>query len=243
MPAVKRKIPKRYGIKDPKRMSKWRKKLVGRQHGRKARGKKPLAEPLTMSKQEVVKGNLILKNGRRNVSIPLMLEGEALQGVYRMENGEIVIARSMVGPTVYPQKIRLFKVVEGFERRIKDEKDFAFFEIPKGKDDLGHMYLPEKFRGTGIAGRHASRVDRHYRQRRQRKNTFWMSKYRKELFDGILKKIGYTRGKVEEHDLWIYHKTGEVRRETDMSQFHLIEAIDPKTGRKREYVFPVEQVR
>ncbi len=239
MRVTKRKIPERHNIKDPRKMAKWEKHRVGREYARTAQGKKPLAEPLTMSKQGMVEGNLILKNGRKNVPVSLMAEGEALQGVYRFGK-RIIVARSRTGRGVYPEALKLYELKEGHEMQLSDSYNNAFFEIPMGTADLGHMYLPEEFRHTGLAGRHASRTDRHYRQQRQGKNTFWMSKYRKELFDGILKKIGYNREKVEGHDLWIYHKKGKVKKLADMNRFHLIEAIDPKTGKLREYVFPVE---
>lgn len=37
-----------------------------------------------------------------------------------------------------------------------------------------------------------------------------------------------------------YHKEGRVKATSNMSRFHIIEAIDPRTGKVKEYVFPVK---
>jgi len=249
MPA--RTIPKRHGIKNPAKMTKWQKKLVGRGYARKeasrkreAGGKpalKPLAEPLTMSKHGIVKGSLVLKNGRRKIAVQMVREHEALQGVYRL-NGKIVVARSRSGKAVYPEKIRLYELNEDHEKQIHDDYENAYFEIANVPHDIGHLYLPEEYRQTGLAERHASRTDRHDRQKKPgQRNTFYMSRHRTGLFEKLLKRIGYRQEKIEKHDIWIYDKKGKVSEKTNMNRFHLIEAIDPATGKKREYAFPIKK--
>jgi hypothetical protein len=87
-----RKIPKRFAIKNPKEMTKWEKKRVGRQYGRIAAGKKPLAAPLLMSDTGIVerqitslggkivkRSELVLFDGQREISVPLVVEGRSFR--------------------------------------------------------------------------------------------------------------------------------------------------------------------
>lgn len=119
---------------------------------------------------------------------------------------------------------------------MKDAINNASFEAEK---DIGHMYLPENLRGTGLGAKFATRADRHVRQRASGTSAFWMRQARMELFDRVLTKIKYKRGQSEGTDIWIYSKKGKAKKTSDMKRFHLIEAVDPKTGKIREYVFPI----
>jgi len=255
MPA--RKIPKRYGVKNPKKMTRWEKRRVSRgitrkkqrkekarkliARGQRARealrkaGKKPLPRPLTMSKQGIVGKNLVLLDGKKQVRIPLWHDGLTLQGVYRIGRKIITVRFGGRWPG-YNKQVKLYKLEKGHESIIEDAKSQAFFwALP----DLGHMYLPKELRGTGLAPKIASRADRHVRNQQQGKNAFSLSEFRSRLFDEIFTKIGYKR-LIVGSGIWVYKKSGRVKKTANMEKFHSIEAIDPKTGKKREYVFPIK---
>jgi len=44
-------IPERHNIRNPKKMTTWEKRRVGREYARKTQQKKPLIEPLEMSEK------------------------------------------------------------------------------------------------------------------------------------------------------------------------------------------------
>lgn len=255
MPA--RKIPKQYGIRNPHKMTKWEKRRVSRdvarreqrkkraraliRRGEKPRtalkkaGSKPLPQPLTMSKQGIVGENLVLLDGKKQVRIPLWHDSMSLQGVYRVGKKTITVRFGGRWPG-YNKQVKLYKLENGHESVIEDFGSQAFFwALP----DLGHMHLPKELRGTGLAPKIASRADRHVRNQ-QGKNAFSLSEFRSRLFDETFTRIGYKRSMVGS-GIWVYEKSGRVKKTADMEKFHSIEAIDPKTGKVKEYVFPVKK--
>ncbi|MCX6801768.1 MAG: hypothetical protein NT067_01510 [Candidatus Diapherotrites archaeon] len=57
-------------------------------------------------------------------------------------------------------------------------------------------------------------------------------------FDNLFKKLGFEMI-VDPDGCRIFLKTGKTSKFNDMEKYCKVEAIDPKTGRTREYVFPV----
>lgn len=235
---IKRKIPGKLGVRNARKMSKWEKRRVSRHYGRKTNGKKALVQVLTMSKKGINGKNIVLLDGRKEVRIPLWFQNMPLQGVYKVPNGSIITARFLKSVPGYIEEIKLYELKNGHERIIEDAKSQAFFwALP----DLGHMYMPKELRGRGLAPKIASRADRHVRSQQDGKNTFSLSEFRLRLFDEILTKVGYKKSRAGNAKVWEYKKSGRVKAKADMNRYHLIEAIDPKTGRKKEYAFPIKE--
>ncbi len=235
---AKRKIPRKFGVKNSHKMTKWEKRRISRAYARKASGKKVLVQPLTMSEKGIAGKSIVLLDGRKEVRVPLHFQNMPLQGVYKTPSGSIITVRFLESVPGYIEEIKLYELKNGHESIIEDAKSQAFsWAVP----DLGHMYLPKELRGTGIASKIASRADRHVRSRQLGKNAFSLSDFRARLFDEILTRIGYKKTKVANGKIWNYKKSERVKKTADLKKFHSIEAIDPKTGRVKEYVFPVER--
>jgi len=241
---TERAIPERHGIRDPRKMSKWEKRRVSRPYGRRAQGKEPLAEPLVMSKKGIVKGKIILEDRGKEISIPLITTPETagarsvLQGVYRTNSGHIVTLRlghfKQTGiPLLYYSAYSKGREVQILGTMFATEGDRAHMLIPTGFEELI---------GQSLGMRAAVKGDRHARSRPTRlKRARGSDAFTTEVkdFDRLFEKMHYEIIEIGDGHRTLV-KTGKSKATNDMDKFHTITAIDPETGRVREYVFPVK---
>lgn len=88
-------------------------------------------------------------------------------------------------------------------------------------------------RGQGLALKTISKTDREQRARKKGGHGFFVS----NKFLNIFKRLHYkefAEGKK------LISKGGKFNPRDDLSKWHRIEAIDPKTGKARIFTFPVK---
>jgi len=214
---------------------KMKRKRERRQVNRKASFKKPLAMPLTMvagreQRRAYGRGKLLLMGGQQKVEVPLVTQvsGEKayLQGVYKLANGEIVTLRT----TTFLGKACLSYFVrrENHEERVVGFSDRL--------EDIAHEFLDDRrLNGTGLGIRAAVKKEKEYRAIGG-KQPFFVA----DTVMPIFKKMHY------ESDLgmrWAMSKTGKANPNDDMQKNHVIEAIDPVTGKIKSFTFHIKRSR
>jgi hypothetical protein len=221
--------------------AKMEKKRELRNKKRIAVGKNPIANPLTMVLgDEQVKaykdGKLLLMDGNNAVKIPLgmnvklpWVDGGAmfkshLQGVYKLSDGKLVVLRtSVVGGK---PALRYF-VREGTEEKpIAGAFDRLF--------NIAHMSLQEpEFKGRGLGVRAALKAEKEYRVNGGKQPFFVPDK-----LIPVFKKMGYASDLKSANAM---SKRGKMYRHENMQTHHVIEAIDPITGKIKPFPLPIKK--
>lgn len=194
-------------------------------------------------------------NATARLELPLNKDG-SLQGVYKTNDGSLYSLRAS------PHRLFVFTV-----RPIDSlwhEKVVGQF-LNKG-GDLAHMLLPLDLRKTGFAEKGALKADKDVRSRTGGSHTFSQDYFptlpleseggatltpsASDQIGSVLRRIGYTNiaynqlgtssgpfGIAQGVKYW--SKTGKSNPKDDLSKYHRIEAIDPKTKRIRVYTYRI----
>jgi hypothetical protein len=261
MPKGQHAVPKsKRTYKYPDELAKRAAKVARRQEVRLKQGKKPLAVPLEIIPEKTGKGCLAFKSQIGEISVQLQNSLGCLQGIYQMNGNHIVTVRSS-GATgefslkVYdfsPQRMAetgrtergWFNVEEGgASRRVSLSSDrpeeIGWFDA---EGDLAHHHVDLSVKRRGLGQKIQSKIDRHTRSmpEAEGKKT-WIGAYgfrTDSRLIGFFKRLDYKITPLGDGKFSV-SKSGKTRKTNDMRRFHTIEAVDPKTGRAREYVFPV----
>ena len=224
--------------------SRWEKKRRKKRARRKAQGKKPLAELLTIAPLEernaaLKDGKMLFYAGRRKISVPLVKKATIekvtgffyLQGVYKISPGKIIVMRT--GLASRHPSMFVFELSKG-KKNISEKLLGWFYNV----SDLGHMEINEEIRGRGLGVKAVSKTERSQRSRKHGSHEFPSMLRFVERFE----KLGYEKMR---HETSMFgtprmrvKKTGKEQPEDNMLKNHRIEAIDPKTGRARIFTFP-----
>ena len=225
--------------------TKWEKRRIVKNHTRQTQGKKPLVEPLTIAptaerNAALAKGRMVFYNGKERIELPLSKKECRLVGVYKA-GSDIVTFRSEYlgeGRSRIPiiETYLLGKGPHGFS---EIRSNSFIFRNP----NLGHIIIPEPFRGRGLALKGVSKAERHVRATQGGEHTFEGLEYFKKIFI----KLGYEDlGRVDKGfggplTSAKMKKAGKEQRRDDLEKFHRIEAIDPKTGKARLFTFKIKK--
>ncbi len=220
--------------------TKWEKRRIARRFARTAKGKLPLAEPLTIaSNQErqaaLKKGKMVFYDGKKRIELPFVITSglikNRLGGVYKMPDGKIITMR------ITNRLIGLCELAKaGFELPIANtfflrgsEKRLLFDGF-----DIGHMEIDNSLKGFGLALKAASKTEREVRARLEGRHTFG---FHTGKFKKLYEKLGYNQ---TDELLW-WTKKGKLQPKDNLQEFYRIEAIDPKTGKARIFTFPIKK--
>lgn len=233
-----RKRKKRSPKNDPKNPNyqilreKLKRKRERRQVGRVANGKKPLSLPLTMvngreQRQAYGRGKLLLMDGNRKVQVPLVTrfnnEQCYLQGVYKVGE-EIVILRTTTFLGV--PSLNYFTIRNGHEEKIT-----GFFDR---REDIAHVYLTDsKIKGRGLGIRASVKAEKEYRAIGG-KQPFFVA----DSVAPVFEKMHY---KPDPELAWVMSKNRRGNQKDDMEKNHVIEAIDPVTGKIKSFTFHIKK--
>jgi len=153
----------------------------------------------------------------------MVREGCPLQGVYRNNEGDLFVVR------LNRDRFMVYRIYG------KKEYDFGSASVGSNPKDPGHMKIRwEKMQGDSFALKLASRTSRRGLAQGNEKHSFKVSERQKEVLGRIFKRLNYELA----GDTMTKPGKSQIR---EPDKFHTIEAIDPKTGRVREYVFSVEE--
>jgi len=217
------------------------KKRKSRPAKRQAQGKKPLVEPLKIApeaqrKEALKEGKMVFFDGKKKISLPLVcdfgrLGKGSLQGIYKRHNGDIVTFRAFPGGGPLKSHIGFFKLMKsGIEVWITSnlgDPTFAHRE-----PDLGHALVDKSMRGEGLGIKAVSKTEREQRARNGRVHKF----YRLPRFEKLFEKLHY-----EVVNKNLISKSGKIGEKYDMSNWHGIEAIDPKNGKAKMFFFKIKK--
>ncbi len=121
-------------------------------------------------------------------------------------------------------------------------------------DDLAHLSVSDDlYREHGLAIKGLTMTEKEQRARHGGRHTFVGLR----TFEGLFRKLGYTVAETEKTNQWVnlqggfageldeqfveYDKKGKHQPFDDMSKYHRIEAIDPKTGKTRIFTFAIDE--
>jgi len=220
-------------------------KRARRQEKRLLNGKKPLAEPLEMiTGEEQQKANangfLVLRNGQEKTRIPLTTRDFNktlhLQGVYKLPQRRLAVLRSDLfggeGELTY------------FIRKPNGKEEYVpsfFFRL----QNIAHVFLNEgRVNNMGLGIMAAAKADKEFRAIGGNQPIFVSDKVRR-----VFEKLHYkeTKNKEVQHFLknkkqrHLMEKRKEAHPRNDMRQNHVIDAIDPTTGKIRAYLIPIKE--
>lgn len=214
---------------------------IARRYARKAQGKKPLVEPLTIAptlerNAAAKQGKMVFLDGNKRITLPLMLEhadfgSGSLQGIYKRANGNLVTLRA------FPRKLGYRVAFIGFfnlewnggERLIRTNWDEPAFVYRQ--PDLAHLKVKESMVGESLGLKAGSKAEREQRAKARGKHSFFPG----TKFSGFFEKLGYR--KIDT----LASKSGKFNPKDDLSKWHRIEAIDPKNEKARIFTFLVEK--
>ena len=230
--------PKFQGIK-----TKWEIKREKRPAKREKRGKKPLAEPLTIApalerNAAAKNGKMVFYDGGKRVEVPLIekhtLFGKSLpgtlQGVYKRANGQIILFRAFSSKQER-------KALIGFLARNKlggesfitnnfNEITFALRNV-----DLGHVLVHGIMRGESFALKAVSKTEREQRAKARGKHSFY-----EKRFTRLFQRLHYSQ---VDRSLISKGRAKKFNPKDNLGKWHRIEAIDPKNGKARLFTFPI----
>ena len=217
--------------------TKWEGKRRRRTDRRLAHGKFPLAEPLTIApaaerKAALAKGELLFYDGKTPVPVDLLFlkRGNlSLQGVYKTSDGKYITLRHGRSALEQIILVELKKTPAGWLELMG--KGHAAAE-----PDLGHMNLNPAVRGEGLGLKASSKAERYVRARKGGKHRFKVL----TRFGKLFLKLGY-RVVEQKGVLLTVEKSGRPEPRDDLTKYHRIEAIDPKTGKARIFTFPIKR--
>jgi hypothetical protein len=213
--------------------AKLERKMFNRQQKRISAGKEPLALPLTMvegvaQRRAYGEGKLLLLDGKTQVRVPLVyLQADKtkafLQGVYKLPTGELAVLR-----TTYFTGVPILK----YFIRVKEKENYVssfFCRV----EDIAHNFLDEvKLEGMGLGVRAAAKAEKEYRAIGG-EQPIWVASVLKRLY----KKLHYRQvGKFPQHMV----KTSKAYARDDLKRNHVIEAIDPVTGKQKTFSFHIK---
>jgi GNAT superfamily N-acetyltransferase len=239
--------PKR-GIPKAERKYKYgsqRKKLEAqrqrRDTAREAAGKKPLIRPLKIDLKKSRKGYAAFQIGPRQiVRVPLKTMFGNLRGVHLLSDGEILIVRGGSIITLLGCQVK-----KGIGTDVIPGRGAPFFFA---REDLAHMLIPERMRRLGLGKKFASRAERSVRSQNPVKRTgdrpslgsperkiefYTKHSFTPAPFEKIFKSLGYERQGQSEK----FEKQGKFVPTDDLNRYCKFEAIDPRTGKAKMYVF------
>ena len=208
-------------------------KRANRQLKRVSAKKASLALPLTMvdgvqQRRAMGEGKLLLMNGETPIEIPLEVkqysgEKSYLQGVYKLADGKLAVLRSVL---FFDKPVLKYYLRENGQERYVE----SFFN--KG-EDIAHMFLNDPaLKGKGLGIRAAVKSEKEYRA---------IGGKQPVVVDGkltqVYKKMHYTQIGNNPRNM---QKTGRAYMRDNMKRNHVIEAIDPVTGKQRTYSFHIE---
>ncbi|MCX6802420.1 MAG: hypothetical protein NT067_04905 [Candidatus Diapherotrites archaeon] len=238
----RRRIPKaERKYKYPNQREKLEAKRQRRDTARGAAGKKPLVWPLEIDLQKSNNRYAAFWIGpEQEIMVPLKTIFGNLRGAHLLSDGKIIIARG--GSIISLLECQLKK---GIGTDVIPDKGAPFFFA---REDLAHMRIPERMRGLGLGKKFASRAERHVRSQNPakragnrpsfgnpgRKIEFYSEhSFKPGKFEGIFKSIGYERQGQSEN----VTKQGRFVPTDDLEKYCKIEAIDPRTGKAKMFVF------
>lgn len=187
--------------------TKWEKKRRRRAAKRRAQGKIPLVEPLTIA--PAAERNAALKNGwmffydgKRKVEVKMELGDQPLQGIYKRCDGRIITLRR-TGRSNLISAWEIVKTADGLA-------EFPTVSFFSAHQDLGHMRLEDILRGHGLGIKGASKAERHVRALQGGRHRFTTREGFLELFT----KLGY--GAVLEQQM--PHRGSQLKKGVSTSQ-------------------------
>jgi hypothetical protein len=215
-------------------LNKHEKRRITRQYARRVQGKNYLATPIVIApaaqrKEALQRGNMQFYIGKQRIEIPLTSNGNLLNGIYKLANGTMVIFRA--DPTI--KEIKFSQLVKSKTGLIEKPMGGSFsFE-----EDVAHMHFKGNTKPTGqaLGLKAASLAERHVRSRSQGTH----SQEASSIFQKLYAKLGYKVKKVDFNAIAMT-KTGKHNPKNNLGEFHNIEAIDPKTGKRKTFYFKVK---
>lgn len=227
--------------------TKWEKKRTTRPYARQAKGKKPLVEPLMIAplqerRKALKEGRMVFYERKKKIELPLVFSSygcnDILQGLFNLQGKKVVLRFNPRG-----REFRFFEL-KHVDKKYLEEYISGF--VWAFSEDFGHMWLDKKFRGHGLGIKTASKSERIARAEQGGKFSFVSN----SMFEKMFKNLGYSV--VRRFTGPKKSKRVELRKEgkrklnknreslDDLSKFHRIEAIDPKTGKARIFTFPIK---
>ncbi|MFA4855923.1 MAG: hypothetical protein WC634_05055 [archaeon] len=216
--------------------TKWEKRRIVRRFARAAKGKKPLVELLTIASPEeraaaLEREKMVFYDGPQRIELPLVSKRgeESLQGIYKVGRDLVVFRHPLTRSASNWMKALKYNIGFGEEY----VKDFSFFStVP----DLAHMEVNPLWRGRGLGLKGASKAERHVRAT---KSGRYISNPGPNLFE-IFRKLGFRESPFRMYSGKI-GKLGKFNEQDNLLKYHVIEAIDPKTGKARLFRFPIKE--
>ncbi len=190
--------------------------------------------------------------GRRRIELPLKINVEGkpatLQGVYKLADGSILTMRACRSSPLNPSvpSIWFFTVGEDGVERPHRELGYAY----RG-EHMGHVRIPPRLRGQGLGTRAVARTEAEYRAGRGGRLEVWVDEKsvpvfrrngyrevaRRSTADAIIPGKGESTGPYQEV-LMVNDGTPQLGEDPvlhDMDKYHIIEAVDPKTGKPETF--------
>ncbi len=239
--------------KSKERIESLRRHLERRNLVRIRAGKRELVTPLVMASPEKLKDGIsrgfvpFVHNGQE-IKLPLdyyfgVFDKGILQGVYSLPNGELYTLRTgllALSPVPWLGKVAGYVPVMKLNLIIKLN---PYHEVKMGFcwiDPAGGLHLevsdPE-LRYRGLALKMLDKVIRSYTTKR--KNPMSEIKITLPGFEPVLRKYGAKIVSLPNGNKVALIKK-DVNPKANIEKYHSIEAIDPNSGRQREYRFKVE---
>ena len=222
-----------------KTLNKHEKRRIARQYARKAQGKPPLATPLKIAgeqerNQALANGKMVFYDGHKRIELPLVYRKHLLQGVYKISDGSLVTFRAFIDKRDLAASLRILKIEIDSSGRLSEHGAGGNFSL---WNDIGHMWLQGKAKGQGLGIKSASIAERHVRTINggtHQQEVWWK-------FGDLYHKLGYKVSKKNSKmGIVNIEKSGPVNPKDDLSNWHSIEAIDPKTGKVKTFKFKVK---
>ena len=182
-------------------------------------------------------GKMLFYDGNKKISLKMItLRGSgkrrtfcALQGIYKLEDGKIIVTRSGLREE---SSILVLELKPGTRNA---EKPIGWIGT---EHNLGHMDMEESVADRSIGLRTTSKAERFQRSIQHGSHTFFAD----ARFVKFFEKLGYaptanqSGGPVSK----VMKKEGLLRKENNLFIFHRIEAIDPKNGKAKLFTFPIK---